>query len=183
MSHLSLRIIRDEHAALSAMLRSLSMMVQRGPGKDSEKRNYFDVMRAMLFYLDEFPARLHHPKESAYLFQPLRERAEHLQDLLTRLESDHGREESAIRELQHLLAAWEYLGTARRAAFEQQAERYVRFYREHMQMEESILIPEAKKLLTDAHDPRVTGDGSTFDKPPFSDPEQVGAGKAKKNAK
>ena len=36
------------------------------------------------------------------------------------------------------------------------------------------------KLLTEANDPRVTGDGSTFDKPPFSDPEQVG-GKGKKN--
>ncbi len=43
------------------------------------------------------------------------------------------------------------------------------------------------KLLTDAKDPRVTGDGSTFDKSPFSDPEQLGGGKAdkakKKNAK
>jgi uncharacterized sulfatase len=47
----------------------------------------------------------------------------------------------------------------------------------------SELSARLMKLLTDAHDPRVTGDGSTFDKPPFSDPEQVGAGKAKKNAK
>ncbi len=39
------------------------------------------------------------------------------------------------------------------------------------------------KLLQDAKDPRVTGDGSTFDHPPFSDPEQVGAGKAGKKAK
>lgn len=41
------------------------------------------------------------------------------------------------------------------------------------------------KLLKDANDPRVTGDGSTFDKPPFSDPEQTGGGKAgkKKNVK
>jgi arylsulfatase A-like enzyme len=42
------------------------------------------------------------------------------------------------------------------------------------------------KLLKDANDPRVTGDGKTFDQPPFSDPEQVG-GKGdkakKKNAK
>lgn len=39
------------------------------------------------------------------------------------------------------------------------------------------------KLLKDANDPRVTGDGSTFDKPPFSDPEQVGAAKAKKKGR
>ena len=34
------------------------------------------------------------------------------------------------------------------------------------------------KILTDAGDPRVTGDGSTFDKPPFSEPEVL-APKAK----
>ena len=47
----------------------------------------------------------------------------------------------------------------------------------------SELSARLMKLLTDAHDPRVTGDGSTFDKPPFSDPEQVGAAKAKKKGK
>ena len=148
MEHPCIRLIRDEHISIASILTSILAMIQRGPEDDTE--NFFDVLRAMLFYLDEFPARLHHPKESAYLFQPLRDKAAHLQDLLTRLETDHAREESAVRELQHLLAAWEYLGASRREAFEQQAQRYVRFYREHMQMEESILIPEAKKLLTDA---------------------------------
>jgi hypothetical protein len=28
----------------------------------------FDVLRAMLFYIDEFPERLHHTKESELLF-------------------------------------------------------------------------------------------------------------------
>ena len=39
------------------------------------------------------------------------------------------------------------------------------------------------QLLKDANDPRVTGDGKTFDQPPFSDPEQVGAGKGDKAKK
>ena len=33
------------------------------------------------------------------------------------------------------------------------------------------------KILADANDPRVTGDGKTFDRPPFSDPEPSGPGK------
>ncbi len=33
------------------------------------------------------------------------------------------------------------------------------------------------KTLKDAGDPRVTGAGDTFDKPPFSDPENIGTGK------
>lgn len=62
----SLQIIRDEHSALAAMLRSLSMMVDRGPGDAPEQ--YFDVLRAMLFYIDEFPERLHHPKKRSCYF-------------------------------------------------------------------------------------------------------------------
>ena len=60
--HSSLQTIRDEHASLAAMLQSMRMMVERGPSDD--RRNFFDVVRAMLFYIDEFPERLHHPKES-----------------------------------------------------------------------------------------------------------------------
>jgi len=36
------------------------------------------------------------------------------------------------------------------------------------------------KLLAEAKDPRVIGDGGTFDRSPFSDPEQVGAPKTGK---
>ncbi|MST00566.1 MAG: sulfatase [Pedosphaera sp.] len=39
------------------------------------------------------------------------------------------------------------------------------------------LSEQLMKVLKDAGDPRVTGVGDTFDKPPFSDPENLGAGK------
>ncbi len=73
MSHPALTIIRDEHGALSAMLRSLSMLL-------SEHRRHgslpdFSVLRAMLFYVDEFPEQLHHTKESELLFPKLRLRS------------------------------------------------------------------------------------------------------------
>lgn len=39
------------------------------------------------------------------------------------------------------------------------------------------LSEQLMKVLKDAGDPRVTGVGDTFEKPPFSDPENLGAGK------
>ena len=62
----SLQIIRDEHASLAAMLQSMRMLVDKGPGDG--RKPFFDVLRAMLFYIDEYPERLHHPKESNLLF-------------------------------------------------------------------------------------------------------------------
>ena len=148
MSHESIRIIQEEHAALAAMLQSLRMMVKRGPG--GEPGNFFDVLRAMLFYIDEFPERLHHTKESQLLFPPLLKRAPQLREAIEQLDKDHARGEAAVREIQHLLLAWELLGESRRGAFAQATNRYLDFYLEHMRVEESVIMPQAEKLLTDA---------------------------------
>ncbi len=146
MARQSLRTIRDEHAALAAMLRSLSMMVNRGPGDEPDK--FFDVLRAMLFYIDEFPERMHHPKESELLFPKVAKLAPQVVPAIERLNRDHTQGESAVRELQHYLLAWELLGESRREAFDIAATHYVRFYLEHMQLEETEILPLAEKLLS-----------------------------------
>jgi hemerythrin-like domain-containing protein len=149
MPHSTLQIIRDEHAAVAAVLRSLSMMLERGPGDEPER--FFDVLRAMLFYIDEFPERLHHPKESDLLFPRLARVAPELMPVIRRLESDHMHGEGRVRELQHLLLAWELIGESRREAFTGAAQAYTGFYLDHMRTEETELLPAAQKAL-DAHD-------------------------------
>jgi hemerythrin-like domain-containing protein len=149
MAHESMRIIRDEHAALAAMLRSLSMMVKRGPGDATDQ--FFDVLRAMLFYIDEFPERLHHPKESELLFPKVARVAPQTVSVIARLEKDHQHGESAARALQHQLLAWELLGDSRREVFEKAAHGYVQFYLQHMHVEETDILPAAEASL-DAQD-------------------------------
>src|SRR3990167_8730844 len=105
MPRSSLQTIKDEHAALAAMLQSLLLMLDRGPGDEPER--FFDVLRAMLFYIDEFPERLHHPKESDLLFPRVVRLAPSVMEAVQRLERDHMNGEKAVRELQHLLLAWE----------------------------------------------------------------------------
>lgn len=130
------------------MLRSMLMMVERGPADNPQQ--FFDVLRAMLFYIDEFPERLHHPKESDLLFPRVVRAAPSVANAVERLEHDHVNGEKAVRELQHLLLAWELLGEARKPAFVEQCKRYVGFYLEHMRLEETVILPEAEKTLTDA---------------------------------
>lgn len=148
MGPAALQIIRDEHQAVAAVLRSLVAMVDRGPGDEPER--FFDVMRAMLFYIDEFPERLHHPKESNLLFPKLARLKPELMPVIRRLESDHMLGEGRVRELQHLLLAWELIGESRRAVFEERVREYVRFYLEHMRTEETELFPAAQSALTSA---------------------------------
>ncbi|MDP1742285.1 hemerythrin domain-containing protein [Polaromonas sp.] len=145
MPHTTLQIIRDEHAALAAVLRSLLMMLERGP--DDEPERFFDVLRAMLFYIDEFPERRHHPKESDLLFPRLVRAAPELMPVIERLEADHMSGEGKVRELQHLLLGWELIGESRRGSFTDTARVYVAFYMTHMRTEETLVLPAAEKAL------------------------------------
>ena len=145
MVYPALQTIRDEHNALGAMVRSLGMLVERGPQAEAER--FFEVLRAMLFYIDEFPERLHHPKESNHLFPKVARAAPDVIPVLHRLESDHQHGERRVRDLQHLLTAWELLGEGRREAFVAAANDYIRFQLAHIELEESEVLVPASKLV------------------------------------
>ena len=147
MPHTTLRIIREEHAALAAMLRSILLLLEQHRRQGTEPD--FAALRAMLFYVDEFPEQRHHRKESELLFPKLRARTPLSRQLLDRLDEDHARGEHNIRELEHALTAFEMLGEIRRTAFEQAAQRYVDFYLAHMALEEREILPLAERVLTE----------------------------------
>lgn len=146
MRPLALEVIRDEHQALAAMLRSLKMLLAQASRNGSMPD--FEVLRAMMFYVDEFPEKLHHTKESELLFPMLRQRAPELAPVLDRLDADHARGEQAIRNVEHALLAFEVMGESRRQAFEDAVDRYVQGYLEHMAIEEQRILPESQRLLT-----------------------------------
>ncbi|MDB5964852.1 MAG: Hemerythrin cation binding region [Polaromonas sp.] len=148
MTRTTLRTILNEHASLSAMLQSILMMLARGPEDEPEK--FFNVLRAMLFYIDEFPEKQHHPKESDLLFPKVVRVAPETMATVERLERDHMNGEVEVRELQHELLAWELLGDTHRKTFEAAARRYASFYMEHMQLEETVILPAARKGLSPA---------------------------------
>ena len=147
MSHTTTRIIREEHSALSAMLRSILLLLaqHRGAGALPD----FKALRSILFYVDEFPEKHHHPKESELLFPKLRARTPLSHEVLDRLDEDHARGERYIRDLEHALLGFEMMGEARRKDFEQAAERYVEFYLAHMALEEQQILPLAERVLTE----------------------------------
>lgn len=151
MPHASQIIILHEHRALSAMLRSILLLLE-----DHRRRGTlpdFAALRAMLFYVDEFPEKLHHPKESRLLFPMLRGHGARSDAVLDRLDRDHASGEHAIRELEPALLGFEMTGEtdqgeARRASFETAMSLYVRFYLEHMHIEETEVLPLAEAVLS-----------------------------------
>ncbi len=152
MTHSSLTIICHEHRALSAMLRSITLLL--GEHRRWNTLPDFDALQAMLFYVDEFPEKLHHPKESLLLFPKLRGRNAQTDAVLDRLDRDHAHGQHAIRELEHALLGFRMMsgtdqGEARRDKFETLMKQYANFYLDHMHIEEAEILPLAETVLSD----------------------------------
>jgi hemerythrin-like domain-containing protein len=147
MSQPAIRAILEDHQALSAVLRSFQLRIERA--RRDQTRPDFGALRAMLFYLDEAPAHLHHTRGNTHLFPVLRERCPALGPVIDRLEADHAMAEVALLRLERAMLAFEVMGDSRREAFEAAAQRYVESYLGHLEVEENYLIPVALGCFTD----------------------------------
>ena len=146
MKHKALKIVHEEHQALGAMLQTLRVLGSRL--RANAKAEDFELVRAILFYFDEFPEKRHHAKESGALFPRLRERSLQAAAVLDRLDQEHAQSGASVRELEHLLLAFEQIGEPRRKAFLDALEQFIEFYANHMQVEEKEVLPLADDVLT-----------------------------------
>ena len=94
----ALGIIRDEHRAISAVLHALKDLAREAQHADAPPP--FAALRAMVRYIDEFPEKLHHPKEDDHLFARLVSRAPQAAPLVKRLKEEHVQGARLIRDLE-----------------------------------------------------------------------------------
>jgi len=162
----AIRIIRDEHRSISAVLSGLLELtrVARNPGVQPG----FAVFRAMIHYIDEFPERLHHPKEDHFLFARLAERAPDTRPLVEELRKEHVRGAELVRELESALIAFEVNGARELPAFDAAVNAYAQFHWDHMRKEEERVLPLAEKHLTEA-DWRWIEDAFAGNRDPIAD--------------
>jgi hemerythrin-like domain-containing protein len=134
-----------EHRMIGAVLHGMRYLIDahrtRGMAVDAK------VFRAMLYYLDVFPEREHHPKEEQHLFAILRRRSSEAEAALDRLAQDHEAGEHAIRSLEQALMRYEEGGEREFAAFAREADEFIDQYWDHMRREENEVMPLAERVL------------------------------------
>ena len=132
----ALDIIREEHRSLAAVLHALLERVD-----DATVPAEPTLLRAMLFYIEQFPERLHHPKEDAYLFRCLRARSGECDALIAELEQQHAAGAAHLAVMRSALDA----GDA--AHFAHELKDFAQMQWQHMAAEEKLLLPAASRLL------------------------------------
>ncbi|HEM7881261.1 TPA: hemerythrin domain-containing protein [Burkholderia contaminans] len=106
------------------------------------------VFRAMLYYIREYPQQVHHPNEDRYLFRPLRDRTDEFDSVLNELESQHDRGDMKLRNLEHALTRYELKGASALRTLGALMDDYAEFHADHRCLEETLILPAAKRLLT-----------------------------------
>ena len=138
-------IILDEHRSLAAVLSAMLYLVRAI--RDGKATPDFRLFGAMVYYIDAFPERFHHPKEDAYLFRCLRARHAAAGPLLDRLEAEHQAGKQKIRALEQALTRYENGGAGQFEQFAAAVESYAALHWDHMRAEEGEVIPLAREHL------------------------------------
>lgn len=146
MLNQALAIIHDEHRSLGAVLHGLRFLVREMTGKGTKPE--FQLLWAMLYYMEAFSERLHDPKEDAYLFARLKTRTRDGDEVIATLEHQHAESKGHVHQLQQALGHLEAGIPGSLEAFAKAAEAHIEEAWQHMALEEKVVIPLAKQHLT-----------------------------------
>lgn len=146
----AINVIRNEHRAFASVLNALL-----GLSRDyAEKRGKPDIglLQNMLDYIGDFPDRFHHPKEDRYLFRLLGQRRPDLGILLETLTREHEQNIELMQKLRSTLTGLSEIPDSAAAAgrFHEAVRRYADLHWSHMRLEETEILPQAERSLSDA---------------------------------
>jgi hemerythrin-like domain-containing protein len=143
----AIHVIRLDHkrlaAVTAAMLEFVHMLGRGGAAPDPI------VLRAMLYYIREYPEQFHHPMEDRLLFAALRNRTDAFDSVLDALHREHMTGEVRLRDLEHALTRFELKGESALFGLRTIMEEYVEFCANHRRVEETVILPATERYLSE----------------------------------
>ena len=142
----ALAALNDEHRSLAAVILGLEHLVREARDRGAEPQ--FPLLKAILHYILEFPEKLHHPKEEAYLFAKLRLRTSEFDATLDELARQHESGHEAVLAMDRALAAYEADPVGGLEAFAAAVTHFAATEWPHMSLENKVIFPAARMHLT-----------------------------------
>jgi hemerythrin-like domain-containing protein len=141
----ALNVIKDEHRSLGAILHGFLFLVDEI--RAGRMPPDFKLLHAMLYYLENFPEKLHHPKEDAFLHRYMRLRSPEAGALLDVVEDEHRHSHQQSEAMLAALENYEKAGDAGRDTFLDEVKSYAEFQWRHIEREEDQVLPLALSIL------------------------------------
>lgn len=144
----ALNTIRAEHRTLAAVIHNLKDLLSEVHAE--RMKVDFPLLWSMVYYIDAFPDRLHHPKEDEWLFRLLRQRTHEADALIDELQRQHTHEPQALSEIRRWLGNVEAGVPGSMDGLMRTVATYADFTWRHLKTEEHELIPLAESHLISA---------------------------------
>ena len=141
-------ILKAEHRALGTVVAALQRLLS--DLRQGLVEPDFRLFAAMLYYIESFPERLHHPKEDQYLFRALRNRTREGWELLDELQGEHVRSGQLVSYLAQTLVRFQGGAPDGLDAFCAAVDAYAALLADHMRKEEGAIMPLADAHLTES---------------------------------
>lgn len=129
--------IKQEHRVLGHVVEVLQHLLRDIAAEHAEAD--FNLLAAALYYIDDFPERLHHPKEDEHLFKALRARSPEFDAVLNELQREHVLSAETVREMHAALVHFLAGAYGSLEAFKSRVDAYASMLGEHMRKEEDLL--------------------------------------------
>jgi nucleotide-binding universal stress UspA family protein/hemerythrin-like domain-containing protein len=142
----ALAVIGDEHRSIAAVVHGLEFIVREA--RETRKPPSFALLNAIVHYITEFPEKLHHPKEDAYLFRKLRARTSQFDDTLDELERQHAEGHDNVVAFAQAVTRYEADPAGGFEVFAAAAARFAADQMAHMRLESKVILPAAVEYLT-----------------------------------
>jgi hemerythrin-like domain-containing protein len=136
-------ILREEHRNIETLLLVLE---QELTVFDRRQRPDYDIIRAAIEYLRDYPDRLHHPREDL-IFAKIRERDPLAAAVIGDLDAEHRVGSKRLQRVADTIASILTEHDLLRETVHQAMHDFIDREREHIRMEERVLFPTALLVL------------------------------------
>jgi hemerythrin-like domain-containing protein len=154
-------ILVEEHRTLRIVLKILQRLLHEV--SQSRLPADFQLLSVVLYYIDDFPERVHHPREDRQLFPLIRRRIARFDPLIERLRTDHAHSAQMLVRIQRDLVHFQAGAANGVSRLSANVAAYAGLLEEHMQAEEQLLLDVRDELTEDDWEHLARGFGADRD--------------------
>jgi hemerythrin-like domain-containing protein len=144
MRERAISALEKEHRSMCKVVALLERLLEDLAKYDSEPD--FVLLSSALYYIDEFPERVHHPKEEQHIFDTLRRRTTALDPALDRLQAQHLESDILASRITRAMVRYQGGAPDGLARLRAAVSAYSALLAEHIRAEEHLLDSAANHL-------------------------------------
>lgn len=144
---IALQIIRMEHVRIVRLVDLIKHIRQKMLDENTPPDTI--LLESVFHYIESYVDRVHHPKEDDYLFDKIQLRTNEVDDYITVLKRQHVGDVGLLARMREAIKHCEADFSTGKDVIAKALNDFAKYQLDHMTLEETHIMPLAKRVLTD----------------------------------